>query len=112
MEIKYLLGKTSYLIKGNNALESSISKTLENKLEIPTSSPSLPSPIVYETSIIESNEDTVGDTYCSLKENVNLLNIDVIAMKSFIEDQMLIPRQLRKDSTQQKSSCDHNSEIS
>ena len=112
LEIKYLLRKISYLIKGNNALESSISKTLENKLEIPTSSPSLPSPIVYETSIIESNEDTVGDTYRSLKENVNLLDIDVIAMKSFIEDQMLIPRQLRKDSTQQKSPCDHNSDIS
>ena len=32
-------------------------------------------------------------------------------MKSFIEDQMLIVRQSRKDSTLQKSLCDHNSEI-
>ena len=32
-------------------------------------------------------------------------------MKSSIEDQMLILRQSRKDSTLQKSSCDHNSEI-
>ena len=30
LEIKYPLGKTSYLVKGNNALESGKSKTLEN----------------------------------------------------------------------------------
>ena len=32
-------------------------------------------------------------------------------MKSFIEDQMLILRQSRKDSNLQKSPCDHSSEI-
>ena len=69
------------------------------------------SPLVYETPIIESNEDTVGDTNRSLEEKVNLLNIDIIAMKSFIEDQMLVLRHSRKDTTLQKSSCDHNSEI-
>ena len=69
------------------------------------------SPLVYETPIIESNEDTVRDTTRSLEEKVNLLNIEVIAMKSFIEDQMLIVRQSRKDSTLQKSPCNHNSEI-
>ena len=68
------------------------------------------SPVVYETPIIESNEDTVGDTNRCLEEKVNLLNVEVIAMKSFIEDQMLKVRQSRKDSTLQKSSCDHNSE--
>ena len=35
LEIKYLLGKADYWVKGNNALESCKSKT-------PTSSPSLP----------------------------------------------------------------------
>ena len=69
------------------------------------------STFVYETPIIESNEDTVGDTDRSLEETVNLLNIEVIAMKSFIEDQMLIVRQSRKDSTLRKSPCDRNSEI-
>ena len=69
------------------------------------------SPLVYKTPIIESNEDTVGDTNHSLEEKVNLLNIEVIAMKSFIEEQVLILRQSRKDSTLQKSPCDHNSEI-
>ena len=69
------------------------------------------SPLVYKTPIIESNEDTVGDTNRSLEEKVNLLNIEVIAMKSFIEEQVLILRQSRKDSTLQKSPCDHNSEI-
>ena len=61
--------------------------------------------------MIESNKDTVRDTYCSLEEKVNLLNIEIIAMKPFIEDQMLITRQSRKDSTLKKSSCDHTSEI-
>ena len=61
------------------------------------------STFVYETPIIESNEDTVGDTDRSLEETVNLLNIEVIAMKSFIEDQMLIVRESRKYSILQKS---------
>ena len=69
------------------------------------------SPLVYETPIIESNENTVGDTDRSLEEKLNLLNIEVIAMKPFIEDQMLIVRQSRKDSTRQKSPCDNNSDI-
>ena len=37
--------------------------------------------------------------------------IEVIPLKSFIGDQMLIVRQSRKDSTLQKSPCDGNSEI-
>ena len=41
---------------------------------------------------------------------MKLFNIEIIAMKSFIEDQMLILRQPRNGSTLQKSSCDHNSE--
>ena len=79
LEIKYTLGKASYWVKGNNALESCKSKT-------PTSSPTLRSPLNYETPIIESNKDTARDAYRSLEEKVNLLNIDIIAMKSFIED--------------------------
>ena len=110
LEIKYPLGKISYRVKGNNALESGKSKTLENNPKTPTYSPSLHSPLVYETLMIESNEDTVGDTNRCLEEKVNLLNMEVIAMKSFIEDQMVIVGQSRKVSTLQKSPCDHNSE--
>ena len=76
-----------------------------------TSSPSLHFSLVCETSIIESNEGTVRDTYCSPEEKVNLLNVEVIAMKSFIEDRMLILRQSRKDSTLQKSPCGHYTQI-
>ena len=47
----------------------------------------------------------------AIEVKMNLLNIEVIAMKSFIEDQMLIVRQSRKDSTLRKSPCDYNSEI-
>ena len=91
-------------IKYPYALESCKSKT-------PTSLSSLPTPLNYKTPIIESNKDTVRDTFSALEEKVNLLNIEIIAMKSFIEDQMLILRQSTKDSTLQKSSCDHNSKI-
>ena len=76
-------------IKYPYALESFKSKT-------PTSSPSLPTPLIYETSIIESNKDTVRDTYHALEEKVNLLNMEIIAMKYFIEDQMVILRQSTK----------------
>ena len=76
-----------------------------------TSSPSLHFSLVCETSIIESNEGTVRDTYCSPEEKVNLLNVEVIAMKSFIEDRMLILRQSRKDSTLQKSPYGHCTQI-
>ena len=69
------------------------------------------SPLIYETPIIESNKDTVGDTYRSLEEKVNLLNIEVIAMKSSTEDQMLILTQAREDSTLKKSPFYHKSEI-
>ena len=91
-------------IKYPYVLDSCKSKTA-------TSSPSLPTPLNYETPIIESNKDTVRDTYRALEEKVNLLNIKTITMKSYIEDQILILRQSRKDSTLPKSPCDHNSEI-
>ena len=81
-------------IKYPYALESSKSKT-------PPSSPSLPTALNCETPIIESNKDTVRDTYRSLEEKVNLLNIVIIALKSFIDNKMLILRQSRKDSTLQ-----------
>ena len=111
LEIKYPLGEVSYWVKGHNALESCKSKTLENNPKTPISSPSLPSPLVYETPVIYSSEDTVRGTYRSLEEKVNFLNIEVIAMKSFIEDQMLVLRQSRKDSTLQKLPSNYNSEI-
>ena len=97
--------------------------TIDGKLEIKypyglesgesitsTSLQSLPTQLNYETPIIESHKDTVRDTYRSLEEKVKLLNIEIIAVKSFIEDQMLILRQSRKGSTLQNSS-NHNSEI-
>ena len=65
---------------------------MKNDPKTPTLSPSLLSPLVYETPIIELNENTVGETYRSLEEKANSLIIEVIAMKSFIEDQMLILR--------------------
>ena len=71
----------------------------------------MPSLLNYETPITESKKHTVRDTYRSLEVKVNLLKIEIIAMKSFIEDQMLILWQSRKDLALQKSSCDHNSKV-
>ena len=81
------------------------------KSKTTTSSPLLPTPLNHETPIIESNKDTARDTYRALEEKVNLLNIEIIAIKSLMEDQMLVLRQSRINSTLQKSPCDHNSEI-
>ena len=68
-------------------------------------------PLVYETPIVESNDDTAGDTYRSLEVKLNLLNIEVIAMKSFRDYPMLILRESIKDSTLEKALCNHNTEI-
>ena len=86
LEIKYSLGKIPYWVKANNGLESCKSKTLENNPKTATYSSLLPSRLVYETPIIESYKDTVGNTYHPLEEKANLLKIEVIAMKSFAED--------------------------
>ena len=61
LQIKFLLGKASYWVKGNNVLQSCNSKTR-------TSPPSFSSPLNYEASIIESSQDTVTDTYWYLEE--------------------------------------------
>ena len=68
-------------------------------------------PLVYKTPIVESNDDTAGDTYRSLEVKLNLLNIEVIAMKSFRDYPMLILRESIKDSTLEKALCNHNTEI-
>ena len=112
VQIKYPFGKTPYWAKGNKALETCKSKILENNPKTLASAPSLLSLLICETSIMESNEDIAGDTYRSLEQNVNLLNIEVIAMKSFIEYQMIILRESIKDSTLEKPLCDCKSEIS
>ena len=97
--------------KCNKALETCKSETLENNPKTLTSPPLLVFPLVYETPIVKSNNDTARDTYRSLEVKVNLLNIEVIAMKSFRNYQMLILRELIKDSTLEKALCDHKTEI-
>ena len=54
---KLPFGKTSYWIKANTVLEACKSKTKNNPKT--TTSSSLPSTLVYETSITEPNEDTM-----------------------------------------------------
>ena len=84
---------------------------LENNPKTLTSPPLLLFPLVYETAIVESNDDTAGDTYRSLELKMNLLNIEIIAMKSFRDYQMLILRESIKDSTLEKALCDRSTEI-
>ena len=59
-----------------------------NCLPLTPLTPSLPTPLNYETPVTESSKDTVRNTHRSLEEKVNLLNIKIIAM--------LILRQSRK----------------
>ena len=68
------------------------------------------SPLVYETEIIKLNKDAARDNLCHIEESVNLLNIEVTAMKSFTKNQMLILNQPKKHSLLEKSLCDHSSE--
>ena len=57
LEIKYPLEKASCWVKSNNVLESCKSKTLENNPKTPTSSTSLPSPMMllaYISMLLET----------------------------------------------------------
>ena len=60
--------------------------------------------------MISLKESNVNNNL-SLEETVCLLNTEVIAMQSFIVDQVLILKQSLKDSTLEKSPSDISSEI-
>ena len=60
--------------------------------------------------MISLKESNVNNNL-SLEEIVNLLNTEVIAMQSFIVDQVLILKQSLKDSTPEKSPSDISSEV-
>ena len=85
LEIKYSSGKTSYWIRAESEQDLS------------------PSMISLKKSNVNNN--------LSLEEGVNLLNTEVIAMQSFIVDQVLILKQSLKDSTLEKSPSDISSEV-
>ena len=80
LEIKYPSGKTSYWIRAESEQDLS------------------PSMISLKKSNVNND--------LSLEEGVNLLNTEVIAMQSFIVDQVLILKQSLKDSTLEKSPSD------
>ena len=102
-EIKYPSGKTSYWIRAESEQDLSPSKTVG-------SSSTTPSPRTCETPIISLKESSVNKNL-SLEEKVNLLNTEVIAMQSFIVDQVLILKQSLKDSTLGKSPSDISFEV-
>ena len=85
LEIKYPSGKTSYWIRAESEQDLS------------------PSMISLKKSNVNND--------LSLEEGVNLLNTEVIAMQSFIVDQVLILKQSLKDSTLEKSPSDISSEV-
>ena len=103
LEIKYPSGKTSYWIRAESEQDLSPSKTVGN-------SSTTSSPLICETPMISLKESNVNNNL-SLEETVNLLNTEVIAMQSFIVDQVLILKQSLKDSTLEKSPSDISSEV-
>ena len=68
------------------------------------------SPFICETPIISSKESNINNNL-SPGERANLLNTEVIAMQSFIVDQVLILIQSLKNSTLEKSPSDISSEV-
>ena len=74
------------------------------------SSSTTPSPLVCETPMISLKESSVNKNL-SIKERVNLLNTEFIAMQPFIVDQVLILKQSLKDSALEKSPSDISFEV-
>ena len=104
LEIKDPSGKMSYWIRAESEQDLSRSITVGN------SSTTASSPLFCETPVIFLKESNVNNSL-SLEERVNLLGTEVIAMKSFIVDQVLMLKQSLKDSTLEKFSSDTSSEV-
>ena len=68
------------------------------------------SPLTCEMPMISLKESNVNNNL-SLEERVNWLNTEVIAMQSFIVDQVLILKQSLKYSTLEKSPSDISLEV-
>ena len=90
-------------IRAESEQDLSSSKTVGNSSS--TATPVV-SPLICKTPIISLKESNL-----SLEERVNLLNTELIAMQSFIIDQVLILKQSLKDSTLEKSPSDISSEV-
>ena len=103
LEIKYPSGKTLYWIRAESEQDLSPPKTVGG-------SSTTSSPLICETPMISLKESNVNNSL-SLEERVNLLNTEVIAMQSFVVDQVLILKQSLKDSTLEKSPGDISSEV-
>ena len=106
LEIKYPFGKASYWIRAEFQQDLSSSKTVGNSSSAATP---VVSPLICETPIISSNKSNVNNNP-SLEERVNLLNTELIAMQSFVIDQVILKQSL-KDSTLEKSPSDISSEV-
>ena len=103
LEIKYPSGKTSYWIRTESEQDLSPSKTVGN-------SSTTSYPLNCETPMISFKESNANNNL-SLEERVNLLNTEVIAMQSFIVNQISILNRSLKDPTLEKSPSDFSSEF-
>ena len=103
LEIQYPSGKTSYWIRADSEQDLSTSKTVGN-------SSTILSPLICERPMIFLKESNVNNNLCR-EERVNLLNTEVIAMQSFIVDQILILKQSLRHSTLGKSLSNISSKV-
>ena len=104
---KYPSGKTSYWIRAESEQDLFSFKTVENSSS--TATP-VASSFTCETPNISSAESNVNNNLC-VEDTKNLLNTEVVAMQSFIVDQVLILKQSLKNSTLEKSPSNISFEV-
>ena len=95
IEIKLTNGKSSYFIKDQTYLNGPIQPNISDKSS-PLSCKTFSDVKVIEKQISENVISLLEDKITSLKENVSVLNTEITALRSFIIEQLLVIKKLRK----------------
>ena len=95
IEIKLTNGKSSYFIKDQTFLNGPIQPNISDKSS-PLSCKTFSDVKVIEKQISENVISLLEDKITSLKENVSVLNTEITALRSFIIEQLLVIKKLRK----------------
>ena len=104
IENKLANGKSSYFIKDQTFLNGPIQPNISDKSS-PLSCKTSSDVKVIEKQISENEISLLEDKITSLEENVSMFNIKITALRSFIIEQLLVIKKLRKKHPQ---SVQHN----
>ena len=88
-------GKSSYFIKDQTFLDGPIQPNISDKSS-PLSCKTCSDVKIIEKQISENEISLVEDKIISLEENVSILNTEITALRSFIIEQLLVIKKLRK----------------